>query len=324
MPSPYPEKVKQARELWIRGYTVSEIAARINVKFQTAKRYVDPAYDALLSEKEKERKKRYAGTCAICGKRTSYSGKGTGGSRHCKEHVGESRKIWTREKVIAAIQQWAEIHGRPPSSVDWNAALAKEERGSEYPSAGAVYGASGAFDSWAAAIEAAGFPRPEPFYHGEHGRMVWTQERIIEALRAYSKDGVAPAMSAWKYTAADHPTNSWVVMQFGSWTNACRAAGLQPARHARIGVAPTQQLQEERLAFAQRMVEDHVPRRYLIPALWRTWGFPSSRSLKRWLTLNGINDDSGFHFRSKRQLTREELAEAQTLRLPPAVRGSRK
>lgn len=327
MPSPYPEKVKRARELWARGYTVSEIAARIHVKFQTAKRYVDPVYDEMLREKEKERKKRYAGKCAVCGKPTSYSGRGRIGSQHCAEHAPTNR-IWTREKIIDAIQRWAEIHGRPPTSVDWNAALAKKERGADFPSSGAVYGPSSDFACWADAIEAAGFPRPATRYSGEWGKMTWTKDAIIDALQAHAEDGIAPAVTEWAHSGPGHPTSSWVAIQFGSWTNACHAAGLQSRRQSRkqkaVATSVPQQLQEERIAFVKRVMDDQVPRQYIVQVLWRTWGFVSARSFRRWLTKNGIGEVAGYYYRSKRQLTREEFAEAQELALPPAVQQVRK
>ncbi len=59
--------------------------------------------------------------------------------------------VWTREKVIAAIQRWAGLYGRPPKSSEWKGVVRDEG----WPSASAVqkYG-------WANMIEAAGFARP--------------------------------------------------------------------------------------------------------------------------------------------------------------------
>lgn len=58
------------------------------------------------------------------------------------------RRVWERDDVIAALQRWAEEHGRQPSQNDW------ARRGEYHPSAST---ASKAFGSWGAALVAAGF-----------------------------------------------------------------------------------------------------------------------------------------------------------------------
>ncbi|MFL5911443.1 MAG: homing endonuclease associated repeat-containing protein [Gaiellaceae bacterium] len=60
-------------------------------------------------------------------------------------------KRWDEETVVAAIVRWHAEHGAPPTSAQWlNAA-------DGYPSQSSV---RKVFGSWAAGIEAAGFPRP--------------------------------------------------------------------------------------------------------------------------------------------------------------------
>jgi hypothetical protein len=338
MPSPYPWKVEQARELHEKGYTVNQIAARINVQPQTARRYVDPAYDERIYQREKKRKLRYGGTCAVCGKRTSYSGRKTTGSELCAEHSRRHQKYWTRERIIEAIQKWAKVHGNPPSSADWNATLSKVERGKEYPAAGTVFQRGGPFASWADAIEAAGFPRPKVTYSGKHGELIWTKERILEALREHAVDGVAPVSTEWHHRGPGRPTNSWVAQKFGTWANACHEAGLlthqeaywhgrrphRPRKKSKEVVSERTELNpKERLAFVQRVMDDCVPRRFVIQQLWNTWGFRSKSAFAYWLTKNGLKELPGQQFRTRRQLTREELAEAHELALPPAVRAQK-
>lgn len=63
-----------------------------------------------------------------------------------------SRKRWPREKIIAAIQEWAAEHGRPPTAGDWKS---KDPAGRR-PTSAAVWTTMG----WADAVEEAGFPRP--------------------------------------------------------------------------------------------------------------------------------------------------------------------
>ncbi len=55
---------------------------------------------------------------------------------------------WTCERIVAAIQAWNVIHGRPPTSTDWRTATHLT------PSAAVVFRR---FGSWNAAIVAAGF-----------------------------------------------------------------------------------------------------------------------------------------------------------------------
>lgn len=60
-------------------------------------------------------------------------------------------KQWDREAIIAAIQKWEGIHGRPPTTTDWN------PRVEGYPSLGSVFGWKRPFRRWSEAIKAAGF-----------------------------------------------------------------------------------------------------------------------------------------------------------------------
>ncbi len=56
---------------------------------------------------------------------------------------------WTRERIIAAIQEWAERFGHPPASGDWRFGVAPY-----WPATSTV---QNRFGSWNAAISAAGF-----------------------------------------------------------------------------------------------------------------------------------------------------------------------
>lgn len=90
--------------------------------------------------------------------------------RECRVCAGTTTKPprkWTREAVIEAIQKWAAEHdGKPPSARQW---LDSKQRGEGYPPATCVYARKPQrernwrppFITWASAIEAAGFPRPE-------------------------------------------------------------------------------------------------------------------------------------------------------------------
>jgi hypothetical protein len=90
----------------------------------------------------------------------------------CAAKHQRSKKYWTRERIIEAIQLFVERNGRVPAATEWN--KSKELRGEDYPPLSAIYkyrvggrggksnraGKSNPFDSWADAIEEAGFSRP--------------------------------------------------------------------------------------------------------------------------------------------------------------------
>jgi hypothetical protein len=81
-------------------------------------------------------------------------------------------KLWDRERVIDAIQEYARIYGHPPTAVCWNVGMAKAkgrvdlvERFYEdacWPHTNTVLTY---FGSWVHAIAAAGF---EPLLPGHH------------------------------------------------------------------------------------------------------------------------------------------------------------
>lgn len=63
---------------------------------------------------------------------------------------------WTRERIVAAIQAWAEKNGRPPAADEWRVTGLWE-----HPSQGTVLAK---FGTWNAAVTAAGFaPRQKGF-----------------------------------------------------------------------------------------------------------------------------------------------------------------
>lgn len=79
---------------------------------------------------------------------------------------------WTRESVIAAIQQWAADHdGVPPKSTEWKLI------GSGRPSTNAVISY---FGRWSAAIEAAGL---DPTFHLTPQREARHAEGVVAVVR---------------------------------------------------------------------------------------------------------------------------------------------
>lgn len=120
----------------------------------------------------KARRNKYSKPCPQCGTLMSGSS-GRNSPRNpklcasCSHQAQRDGRKWTREKIIEAIQLFAEKNGRPPLSSEW--LQGEKTRGEEYPPASAVYSYFNhsrnrpvvrPFATWADAIEAAGFPRP--------------------------------------------------------------------------------------------------------------------------------------------------------------------
>lgn len=174
-----PETREQARLLRELGYGWSRIGRELGISGNTVKMWLVPGFREDQYEANRLRKKRYHGTCVDCGGTTSY-GKGQGPSVRCQAcrviYVGK-HPMWTREKVVAAMQRWAREHGgRPPTATEW------VRRGDYWPAATSIYDKTQSrhapFNSWNEAIAAAGFT-PRHTSPGPGGR-VWS---LDEAAR---------------------------------------------------------------------------------------------------------------------------------------------
>ena len=215
---------EQAVDLRQHGHTLQSVADRLGVSVSTIMRWTKPPEFAEKQRRQsREAKQRRRGTCAECGKATSYDN--TVGM--CTRCYNLSQRYWTRERVIRAIQEWAYLYGRPPSAWEWKRA------GEHHPVNSNVYRSvsnpDAPFDTWGDAIEAAGFPRPRTFYHGEWGKMFWTKERTIASMHAWAeKHGKPPTANGWNNGSQDHPSSTWVAQLFGSWNAGIEAAGWVP------------------------------------------------------------------------------------------------
>lgn len=151
----------RAIELREQGWLIRPIAEELGISRSYASALIhDPD-----GTQARARKDRYGGNCEVCGKATTGSdGPGTAPKRCVQHAILEHERRWNRETVIGAIQHWAAEHdGKPPNAQEW---LYRDgELKARYPAANSVYNSSGnknaPFKSWADAIEAAGFPRPQ-------------------------------------------------------------------------------------------------------------------------------------------------------------------
>jgi HNH endonuclease len=129
-------------------------------------------YDLLndpYGEKARVRKGTY--TCARCGEERAYDG-GLNPPVHCIKCEPIVRAEDHRERVIAAIQLWDAMYGRPPTAADWNTGQWSRMKPEEERHAAVRWSArrwpptssvQAAFGSWNAAIAAAGY---EPMQTG--------------------------------------------------------------------------------------------------------------------------------------------------------------
>lgn len=169
-----PERVAEAQRMRAEGMLLREIAEHFGIAHQTAHYWItDPDGVALRARKDS-----YAQPCVECGAPTSGS-EGRREEPRCQPCTaiknGDERKIWTREAVVLAIQEWAAEHGEPPAVCDWGPTYARilhdEDRARRFevadgcwPHAVTVRRMCG---SWAAALTAAGFEPRAP--HGGGG-----------------------------------------------------------------------------------------------------------------------------------------------------------
>lgn len=148
------------------GLLWREISERLGLSLSTVHEYYhDPDGD-----QARARKARSDGVCVDCGGRTV--GNGVRAAERCRKcaSAGRSRE-WTRTVIIGVFQWWADEHGEPPRTIDFNAYAARKARRVETAERTERYQADGlipchttvfsVFGSWTAAMVAAGFePRP--------------------------------------------------------------------------------------------------------------------------------------------------------------------
>lgn len=154
------QKVGEINRLRALQWTHAEIAAHLGLSRSTIRNLInDPD-----GSKQRARRKRYQGHCETCGALTDGSNGRAAAPRFCAQCAPDAHRVWTREKLIAKIRQFALEHGRPPHSAEW-----RGPRSSGYPSSVTV---QYVFGSWANGIEAAGFPRPRSGYYDRTQRKV--------------------------------------------------------------------------------------------------------------------------------------------------------
>lgn len=182
------EKAAVALRMRAEGKLIREIAAELGVSMSYASGLcVDPTGDL-----DRERKRRYSGTCIDCGRATcGNDGRALAPERcqPCRTAYEIATKTWTPDAIILAIQEWTRKRGCPPQAHDW---LHTDPRG-RHPCFGSVYKSASnphsPFQTWNDAIRAAGF---QPFDRGRYPRageagLRDTTRRALAALRQANK-----------------------------------------------------------------------------------------------------------------------------------------
>lgn len=96
--------------------------------------------------------------------------------------------FWTRQRVIDAISRWNDLYGKPPNATDWNPAQARrlghDERAARFDEGLWPYVTTvlSRFDSWNAAIRAAGL---EPTRVSSYGRPGDNPEIVMRGVEQY-------------------------------------------------------------------------------------------------------------------------------------------
>lgn len=221
------DRVAEIERLARRGLATHEIAERLGLARSTVNIYrADPD-----GEGQRQRRQRYQGTCAGCGRPTSGSGGPRRAPERCRSCAGQRRRNWSEQRVLEAIRDWAELTGSPPMLADWSPAHAGagHEGAARYcsgrdrwPRASTV---AARFGSLRAAVEAAGLRPPRARWNGRPSG--WNLQAIAEAMRAHAgRTGHTPRRSDWEHAGEGHPAASTVYRVAGSWQRAVEAAGL--------------------------------------------------------------------------------------------------
>lgn len=163
-----------------------------------------------------------------------------------------ARDSWDRERIVAAMREWAQEVGAPPRSWEWCPGQARsagligaeehkwEREHPRWPGNTTVGDRPGrpptksewetvetgrhpssptvrrAFGTFTAGIRPAGL---EPV------RTAWSRERIIEAARGFERErGRAPRGADWSRATPDSPSAATVYNHFGHWDEMLRAA----------------------------------------------------------------------------------------------------
>lgn len=125
---------------------------------------------------------------------------------------GRAPHLWDEAAVLAAIRDWTEKHGKPPSYHAW------DRSGPDWPTASTV---RHMFGSWRAGLAAAGVPTRN--YRRTVPRK-YSDEAILESIREAFAAGECTSRPFMAGTR--RPYLAVIISRFGSWNQAVALAGV--------------------------------------------------------------------------------------------------
>lgn len=142
-----PELKQRAKELRKQGLLIKVIAADLDVPKTTVTRWLNPELEKRERARARNLKFSKKRMCPRCKTRRLANN-----SALCQRCERETRRKWTAERVVQAIQDWAIEHGYPPAYQDW------QRSGDGHPALRSITdGPRPVFRSWSEALLAAGF-----------------------------------------------------------------------------------------------------------------------------------------------------------------------
>lgn len=168
-----PELKKRAQELRKQGLLMREIAVDLGVPKPTIVRWLNPELETRERKKARKRKFSASKKCSMCRSRRCADSSTL--CRVCYRKRGQ--RVWTQERLIEAVKEWALEHGNPPSFSDW-----QRSGGDKHPAVRSITdGPHPPFKTWGALLEAAGF---EPgVRRNRRGKLTPTQKKQRADLR---------------------------------------------------------------------------------------------------------------------------------------------
>jgi hypothetical protein len=185
--SPLAERVQIARRMAAAGHTIAAIARELEVNRGTVRCYL------------------HAGICPDCGGPVIRES-----STRCLLCAVRfaRRPAFSMQEILDALHAWADEEGVPPQEDEWRPQNARWLR--EYPRWPSAPQVKYAYDSWTAALEAAGL---DPLAH----RRPWTRQSVIAAVERFvERHGRAPSAGDFSDPRSELPSGHTVYKHFGS------------------------------------------------------------------------------------------------------------
>jgi hypothetical protein len=161
-------------ELRRDGWTLAAIGAEYGLSRQRVEQILKRDAPEVQELARRERAAMFDALhrCVDCGEWRPQTG-----ADRCLRCGGLARQFWTKEAVIDAIKDYADLYGRPPGAMDWLPGMARQHGRPDiaerfyadgcWPSMNTV---RQRFGSWNAGIAAAGFaPKPPGRRYSERG-----------------------------------------------------------------------------------------------------------------------------------------------------------